>query len=466
MDRDLVLPRAGARRVALASLAVAIAVALAKLVTGIVTGSLAVLSEALHSTLDAGVTGLTLYAVRLADKPPDREHPYGHGRAENLAALAEAGVLVALGGVLAVEAVRHLTSGEAIHVPGYALAVMAGSIVVDVWRSRALHRAARRYDSQALEADAKNFTADVLGSFAVLVGLAASRLGFPAADPLAALVIVALIAGMGVRLGASAVNVLMDRAPEGLDDDVRAAALSVDGVVDVGPVLVRKSGPHAIAEVSVSVGRTLPVERSHGIAEDVRDAIARAVPGTRSVVRVAPSPEGEDVVGRVFAAANRVGLADQVHNVLAVHHVTGTWLMLHAKVDPDVTLARADEITDRLEEELRREIAGLDRVEIHLEPRESQSLAGDVSTSRHPELVAEVAALASGFAPIRRCHEVAVSEVAQGALYVVLHCEAAPECTIAAVHEASLRLEDAIHRRYPKVASVTVHFEPAGGLGE
>ncbi len=452
--------RSAPERIALASLVVATGLALAKLLVGIVTGSLSVLSEGLHSTLDAGVTALTFFAVRLAAKPPDHEHPYGHGRAENLAALAQATLLVLLGGGVAFEALVHLANGTIIHPPWYAFALMVVSIGVDYGRSRALRRAARRYDSQALAADAANFTADLFGSAAVLAGLLVARAGWTAADPVAALVVVLLVWFIGTRVGISAVQVLMDSSPKGVDDRLRSAVGAVEGVVGVEGVRARKSGATTLADVTISVGRTSSVERSHEIASEIAKAVATAVPGAATVVHVEPSEKGEDVVARCFAAANRVGLADQVHNVFAIEHSEGLWLTMHAKVPANTPLYKAHEITDELERELRSEIRGLARVEIHLEPRERQQVPGRVVSSKWPDIVTETVALAERYRPILHCHEVAVSEVA-GGLHLILHCDAAPDEPISAIHAASLGIESEVHRLWPEVLSVTVHFEPA-----
>lgn len=461
--RDRGPEHAGPRRVALLSLLAAAVIAAAKLAVGIAAGSISVLSDGLHSTLDAGATGLTLVAVRVAAKPPDREHPYGHGRAENVAALVEAALMVSVAALVGLEALRRLLEGETLNPPVYALVVMGASVVVDAVRAVALRRAARRYASPALEADAMNFTADILGSVAVVAGLLAARAGSPAGDPAAALVVVLLVWGMAGRIGWRAAQVLMDRRPPGgVDEDVGRAAVSVDGVVEVPSVRVRQSGAEAHAEITVRIGRTHSVERSHEIAEAVREAVSEAVPGTSSVVRVEPSEATDDLVDRTFAAANRVGLADQVHNVLAVHHPEGIWLMLHAKVPPPTPLGRAHAVSDELEAELRREISGLARVEIHLEPRESQSLLGTVVSAERADLVAAVRDTAERHPPIRRCHEVAATEAA-GGLHLVLHCEAPPSETIEAIHEASLRVEDEIHRDHPDVRTVTIHFEPEAG---
>lgn len=453
----------GPRRVALLSLLAAAGIAAAKLAVGVAAGSIAVLSDGLHSALDAGATGLTLAAVRVAAKPPDREHPYGHGRAENLAALVEAVLMVSVAALVGLEALRRLLEGRVLDPPVYVLVLMGVSVLVDASRAVALRRAARRYSSPALEADAMNFTADILGSVAVVAGLLAARAGVPAGDPAAALVVVVLVWGMAGRIGWRAAQVLMDRRPPGgVEEEVRRAASSVDGVVEVSDVRVRQSGPMAHAEFAVRIGRTHSVERSHEIAEAAREAVAEAVPGTSAVVRVEPSEAEEDLVERTFAAANRVGLADQVHNVLAVHHPEGIWLMLHAKVPPKTPLGRAHAVTDELEDELRREIGGLARVEIHLEPRESQTLQGTVVSAERADLVAAVRDAAERHPPIRRCHEVAVTE-ADGGLHLVLHCEASPDETIEAIHEASLWAEDEIHRDHPAVRTVTIHFEPEAG---
>jgi divalent metal cation (Fe/Co/Zn/Cd) transporter len=359
------------------------------------------------------------------------------------------------------EAVRRIVTDVKITAPAYAIVVTAVALVIGAWRSRVLRRAAAQFASPALQADALNMTADVGESMAVLIGLAAARLGFPAGDPIAALVVVATMWVMAGRIGWAAVNVLMDRVPPGLQDRVASAARGVSGVVDVGDLRVRESGPNVHAEVNISVGRTASVERSHEITEAVEAAVADAVPGATATVHVEPSTHGEDVVARTFAAANRLGLADQVHNVLAIRHADGLWLMLHAKVPASTPLTDAHAITDELEREIRKEIPALARVEIHVEPHEPPMMRGADVSADTDGLRLDVQAVAEEHAPITRCHEVAVSQAEDG-LHLVLHCEAPGGTTIGQIHDASLRVEDEIHRRHDEVRSITVHFEPQG----
>ncbi len=449
----------GATRVALTSLAWIALLAAAKTTVGVLTGSVAVLGDGLHSVLDVVVAAVTLFAVRLSGKPPDREHPFGHGRVENLAALGEAAVMFIVGAGVAAEAVRRIVTGNEVRAPVYAIIVTAVALIVGAWRASVLRRAAKRFASPALEADALNVTADVGESIAVLIGLGAARLGFTAGDPIAALAVVLTMWVMAARIGWSAVNVLMDRVPTGISDRVEAAARNVGGVVEVADLRVRQSGPEVHAEVTVTVGRTASVERSHDITEDVEAAVAEAVPGAKTTVHVEPSTQGEDVVARTFAAANRLGLADQVHNVLAIRHPEGLWLMLHAKVPASTPLADAHAISDELEREIRSEVPGLARVEIHVEPHEPPMMRGRDIGSEREDLIRDIHRIAESHQPITGCHEVAVSQAEDG-LHLVLHCEASPTARIGEIHDASLRVEDEIHRAYEEVRSITVHFEP------
>jgi len=451
--------RSGARKVAFTAVFWTAGIATAKLIIGLLTGSVAVIGDALHSILDVVAALLTFGAVRLAAKPADSNHPFGHGRAENLAALGEAMIMFFVGAGVGAEAIHKLVTHAPVHAPVYSLVVMALATVVAAWRAQTLRNAAARFASPALEADATNITADIFESLAVIGGLGAARLGFPQGDPIAAILVVGTMWAMAARIGLQAVHVLMDRAPEDLADRLTNAAAGVAGVIDVGHLRVRRSGADVHAEVIVSVGRTSSVERSHEITEAIEAAIADAVPGATATVHVEPSGTGEDIVARTFAAANRIGMADQVHNVLAIAHPEGIWLMLHAKVPPSTSLRAAHAITDHLEAELRREIDGLARVEIHLEPHELQALRG--TRVEREDVTAVVRAIAERHPPITRCHEVAVSEAEDG-LHLVLHCEAPPDRSIAAVHDASLAVESDVHEAFPDVRTVTVHFEPEG----
>ena len=260
------------RRVALASLAAALLLTGTKLGVGCWTNSLGILSEAAHSSLDLLAAAITLWAVRISGQPADREHTYGHGKVENLSALAETLLLLATCAWIVYEATGRLWSGTAIHVEAnvWAFGVVLLSIAVDFSRSGALRKAARKYSSQALEADALHFSTDIWSSAVVLLGLclvrASDALELPwlvQADAVAALGVAAIVVGVSVRLGKKSIDDLLDSIPQGLHGSVAAAIRQVAGVEEVTRLRLRRSGPDVFADVAVAVRRGAAFERAH-----------------------------------------------------------------------------------------------------------------------------------------------------------------------------------------------------------
>jgi cation diffusion facilitator family transporter len=294
--------------VAFTSFLAALLLVTLKTVVGLMTGSLGVLSEAAHSGLDMIAAAMTYISVRIAGKPADADHQYGHGKIENFSAFLETGLLLLTCAWILWEAVHRLFVEE-VHVEPsvWAFGVMAISIVIDHFRGRALDRAARKHNSQALEADALHFRTDVWSSAVVILGLTgvllADRLGWPAlhsADPIAALVVAGIVVWISLRLGKRTVDVLLDAAPAGLSADVEAAAGAVEGVLSVDRVRTRRAGNRTFVDITIAVPRTAPFERVHDISDRVEAAVRNALgeadvvvplrPGSRH--RPAPRPAG------------------------------------------------------------------------------------------------------------------------------------------------------------------------------
>src|SRR6202041_2910737 len=221
-------------RVAAISIAASASMAAAKFVVGIAIGSLALISEALHSSVDLVATIVTWMVVRVSDRPADEEHHYGHGKFESLSALGVIAMLYVLAGGILVQAYSHLREGAPPPtISAVPFVVLLVDIAVNFWRARALHRAARDTQSQALAADALHFASDVLGSIAVIVGLAFSGLGYAWGDSAAAIAVAVMIALLGLRMARSTIETLLDRAPEGVSEKAIAALQAVPGVVDI-----------------------------------------------------------------------------------------------------------------------------------------------------------------------------------------------------------------------------------------
>lgn len=276
-----------------------------KLLVGLLSGSLGILAEAVHSGLDLVAALLTWVAVRLAGRPADADHPYGHGKFENLSALFQTLLLLGTCAWIVHEAVVRLFY-ERIHVEAtfWAFAVMGISIVVDVSRSRLLYRMARKHHSQALEADALHFSTDIWSSAVVLLGLAgvAAADRWPEvaflhrADPVAAMFVAGIVVWVTVRLALRSIRPLLDTAPAGMAERVAAAVEAMPGVIDCHNVRVRHAGPHVFVDAHVSVDGRQTLEEAHRLTEEIEEAIRGLLP--RADVTLHPEPAPQSPPGR------------------------------------------------------------------------------------------------------------------------------------------------------------------------
>ncbi len=283
------------RTVAFTSVLAAIFLTAMKLIVGLITGSLGILSEALHSGLDLIAAMMTFFAVKIADKPPDKEHNFGHGKVENLSALFETLLLLLTCVWIVWEAVGRLSSGEVIiKITIWSYAVVIISIIVDISRSRRLMKIAKKYNSQALEADALHFSTDILSSFVVLLGLVGASYGFYSADAFAALVVALIVVGISFRLGKRAIDVLLDRSPANARAIVESILANCNEVRYFHDVKVRSSGATTFIAATIHVEPTITIEEAHRIAERVESEIKREIPNSQILIHQEPDIDPED----------------------------------------------------------------------------------------------------------------------------------------------------------------------------
>ncbi len=437
-----------------------------KIVVGISTNSLGILSEAAHSGLDMVAAAITLWAVRISGLPADREHTYGHGKFENLSALVETLLLLVTCLWIIFEAVKRLFFRE-VHVDPniWAFVVVITSIIIDVSRSRALKRAADKYSSQALEADALHFSTDVWSSLVVLLGLigvwSGERFGLHwlvKADALAALGVAAIVVWVSLQLGKKTVADLLDSVPKGMQENVEAVIRQVPGVAEVRQVRLRRSGPEFFADVTLAVVRTAAFEQTHDIANAAEAAVRSILPKADVVVHVEPAiPSDEDVTTKVRLLAARHGLG--AHGIRIYEENRERWLELHLEVNESLVLEEAHRQASEFEQALREAIPSLQRIVTHLEPAgdsaatvRSQS-AGELLI--HKFLVRFQHETRTRFHP----HDVIVQQTGPE-LSVSLHCTLEPATPIVDAHDFTVRLEDYLRGHIPKLGRVVIHVEP------
>jgi cation diffusion facilitator family transporter len=447
-------------RVALSSIAASAGLTAAKGAVGLATGSLAILSEAGHSLLDLVATVMTYFAVRIAGKPADAEHHYGHGKVESVSALLETALLFLLSGIVIWEAVQRLFGGHghAVEATPWAFAVIVASIIIDFARARVLYRVAAETMSEALEADALHFGSDMWSSAAVLVGLSAVALGHTWADSAAAIIVAVFICIAGWRLGRRTIGTLTDTAPAGVAERIGAAVRRIPGVVALERLRIRSAGAVLFADLGVAVSRTLPLDRVAALKDRIVGAVRTENPAAEVTITVEPRAlDDETVLERVMVIARNRALA--VHHV-TVHSIGGRLsVSLDLEVDGNLRLGRAHEIASSLEQAIRDELGPQVEVETHIEPLQSDWESG---SDAPPERIAAVRdaliEIATTVDFVAQVHDVRVRE-ADGEI-VNFHCTVDPALTVADVHAKVDEVERAVRRRFPTIRRVTGHAEP------
>lgn len=449
------------KSVALSSVAAALFLTGIKLIVGLQTNSLGILSEAAHSALDLVAALMTYAAVSLADKPPDREHLYGHGKIENLSAFAETLLLIITCAWIIYEAVHRLISHE-VHIEAnvWAYAVMGVAIIVDVGRSRALAAIARKHHSQALEADALHFSSDVWTSTVVILGLISVSLGYPMVDAVAAIVVAILVLFVSYRLGRKTVDALMDRVPQGLYEKTLEAITRVHGVEEIRSIRLRPSGAKVFVDTTVAIRRTIPFERAHAIMDQVEQAIHAVHPHADVVVHAEPytSPD-ETIVDKVRMIVLQKGLRAP-HN-LEVHNVDGRYFIdFDIEYQKGKSFIEAHDVADEIEEAIRHEVGSVDRVTIHME--EYQPDEGRFSNVSEEERVLcdAINQTVRMDERVRDCSAVTLLKFGD-AYNLSITCHVDKTLTLDEVHAIIADIENRLYREFKQLRRITIHAEPA-----
>jgi cation diffusion facilitator family transporter len=454
------------RAVALNSLLAAAAITGLKLLVGLTTRSLGILSEAAHSGLDLVAAFITLLSVRVSDKPADAEHQYGHGKVENFSAFLETGLLLLTCVWIVWEAVRRLTGHHAVHIePSLAaFTVLFASMAVDWWRSRRLKKIADKYDSQALEADALHFSTDVFSSGVVALGLALVWLGRRAeipwlskADPVAALVVSGVIVYVSSRLARATIDALLDAAPAGYRNRIVDAVLKIDGVIEVERARVRRAGNRYFADLAVGLARNVTFQRSGQVVSEITDAVHTILPDCDVVVHPVPRETGhENIFDRIRAVASRNNFS--VHDV-SVQDLGGRLhVEQHLELDETLSLKRAHDVVTRLEAEIRAEIPEISSILTHIESEPSTIESGN-QILRDAALESKLKPILKEFPEVLDMHEIEIKRV-RDKVYMSCHCTMADHLELARVHDVSTALEIRFKQAAPELFRVLIHPEP------
>ncbi len=436
------------------------------------TGSLGVLSEALHSGLDLVAAIITFLSVRMSDRPADEKHPYGHGKFENFSAFVETALLGLTALYIIYEAFMRLFF-RSVHIQPSILAIviLLCALAIDVTRARKLLQVARKFSSEALEADALHFSTDVWSTIVVIAGVglvwAGETWNLPSliyADALAGLAVAAVILWVGSQLGRRTIDALLDAAPEGLQQEIAKAIARMDGVLDVDRVRVRRAGNRHFVDATVSVARTASLEQVHALSDAIEKRVGEIVPSDVMVHAEPRAPQGEHLFEAIRAVAQRMGLA--IHDLSALQQQGKLFIELHLEVDENLSLRDAHRQATELEEGIRHLRDGPIEVNIHIEPLGRHIATPDDGAGEMKQLSRAVEqflnSLPSEFDELVNCHDVRTRQVAHHIL-VSCHCTMKGALPITQIHDVTATLEDRVKEKFPQIHRVTIHPEPVEG---
>jgi cation diffusion facilitator family transporter len=454
------------RAVALNSLLAAIAITFLKLIVGLTTGSLGILSEAAHSGLDLVAAFVTLLSVRVSDKPADAEHQYGHGKVENFSAFIETTLLLLTCVWILWEAVRRLSGHHSVHIaPSLAaFAVMFFSMAVDWWRSRKLKKIADKYDSQALEADALHFSTDIFSSGVVVVGLALVWAGshwqvawLVKADPVSALLVSGVIVYVSSRLARRTIDALLDAAPVGYRNRMIDAALKVNGVIEVERARVRRAGNRYFADLTVGLERNVTFQRSGQVVAEITKAVQELLPDADVVIHSIPRETGhENIFDRIRAVASRNNFS--VHDV-SVQDLGGRLhVEQHLELDENLSLKDAHDVVTVLENEIRNSVPEISTILTHIESEPSTIETGN-TVVRDAVLEQKLKPVIDEFPEVVDMHDMEIKRV-RGKVYMSCHCTMSDDLPLSRVHDVSTELEIRFKQAAPELFKVLIHPEP------
>ena len=454
------------RSVAMVSVLAASAMTVLKVITGFLTGSLGMLSDAAHSGIDLVGAGLTFLSVNISDKPADENHPYGHGKVENVSAFVETFLMLASSLWITYEAIsRILLHPVAIHYSFWPLLVLALSIAVDYWRSRQLMTVASKYGSQALEADALHFASDIWSTVAVFIGLCASWLGshlqiswLRLADPFAAICVSLMILYFGGKLAYRTVGALVDAIPIDMRRRVLNEVRHTPGVLSVDQARMRRSGNSYFADFTLSLSRQLTFQRTEELVKDATEAVQRILPDADVVIHTVPRPDvAESVFDKVRAVAARNNVV--LHDV-SIQSIDGKLRAeQHIEVAEQMPLREAHTFVRRIEEEIREELPQIESVLTHIES-EPATIERPVRVASDRLIEEQLRHAASLLPEIIDIHEVVVGRMGDK-IQVSCHCTLPDAMEMQRVHDVITALEDHFKMESPEVYRVLVHPEPA-----
>jgi cation diffusion facilitator family transporter len=452
---------------ALSSVVAIVFVTCMKFIVAILTGSLGLLAEAAHSSLDLVAAAVTYFAVKVSSHPADSLHTYGHGKVENLSALFEAVLLLVTCAGIFYEAINRLFFKQVVVESSiWSFLVMGTTVIINITRSRQLTKIAKKHNSQALEAQALDFTTDTWSSSVVIVGLILVFVAqnyhiawLAKGDSIAGLFVAGLVSYISIKLGRRAIGELMDEVPENLQDEIAKAA-KLAGVEEVRQVRVRRSGSDHFVDLVLAVSRSLTASQAHEITEKVEKAVQVIIPYSNVMVHVDPiRTADEDLAETIHILASQYNLG--AHNIHIEEVDNRSTLLVHLDVEDNLQVEEAHALATVFEEAVQKAYPWLDKVITHLEPKYRSSGAATGPVTHQEKLLKDIINQLPKSTGIEcNVHEISIYQLAGQKMDVSFHCSVHGEITVARAHEITEKMENTLRDQLTDLGQILIHIEP------
>ena len=459
------------QKAALSSIFAAIFLTSMKIIVGIFTGSLGILSEAIHSTLDLCAAVITFFAVKFSDKPADSEHQYGHGKIESFSALTETVLLFITCGWIIYEAVDKLFFGKGVELVGvqWGVLVMIISIIIDTSRVKVLKKAAKEHGSQALEADALHFSSDVWSSSVVILGLVFVWIGdyfnlpvLKYADPVAALGVALLVIRVSIKLGKETIDVLLDTAPKGMKEMIENEIGRITGVHQIADVRIRPSGAIVYIDINVGIDPNQSQRSVHTIVQEIREKISEKIPRCDILISTFPA----DIVGISDLNINNTleEIISQIPNCTHIHKIHVYELdgkkniTAHIELKENLTLKDSHELSHKISNRVKDVIKDVDNVNVYFECTEEALQTEDI-TEMQQDIVDTIKMAVNKIRDNVYCHEIKVYSNGDK-VSAFMHCGVRGDFTVNKLEEISDIIKSELKNNINHLENVHIHFEP------
>jgi cation diffusion facilitator family transporter len=492
-------------KVAIISIAASTGLTILKLIVGVSTNSLGILSESFHSGLDTIGALMTLYAIRMAIRPPDLNYTYGYAKVESIASLTEIILLFAVAGWISYEGLERIFFKTVQpEITAYSFAIMFVSIAVDFGRSRSLYTAARKYGSQALEADALHFKTDMFSSAIVIAGLLlVVLLKLPNADAFAAIAVAGMIIYTSLGLGRRTMDVLLDKAPKGVNQQILETVSGLEGVNKVYNVRVRKVGSETFVDMHIEVPRTHTHDRAHRVATAVEEKVRKTLPNSDVLVHVeAIESSSETIIDRIRLIATEIEGIRNVHSIYlssipspsdegirygkeervqpekkSLAHLqkitelpsssssssSPLHLYLDVQMENNLDLSAAHKVIDDFEKRLKSEISLIEKITTHIETESSEHVAIGTEKKINQPYLEKIRNIALSFNRVVDCSDIGIVDN-DGELHITFTVKVKPSLekntTVQDAHIIATNIQNQI-TKVTGASRVMIHTEPA-----